>query len=332
MALGLNHLRELKLEITERCNSRCSFCHQNFGEKRRRGMMDSDLALRCIKWASDEGVKYIRFTGGEPTLHPGLEHFCRVAAEHGLKVVINTNGLGSFAKLKRISHAINILKVSLPSPVPDVSDSLTQRRDSLRRKLDTMALGLESAILVDALTVMVPQNIGLMVDFLELLANFPGVTWSPLRMESSATSPRPVNRDQLQRLAEELDTLRTQFPGIHKLGLATPFCSVEPPELGARVFSGRAEGCGPFHSLTVDVQGSLMSCYSCRTPLRHVASVHGVLDHPEVTRLTSKGSLPIGCRNCRFVDRCMGGCASPYATEVRDWGIADYLSRQRGIC
>ena|SRR5208283_1200291 len=315
------------MEITERCNSSCAFCHQDFGQHRGGHGVDTSLGLYWIRWAADQGIRFIRFTGGEPTLHPGLEHFCRVAWDHGLKIIINTNGLASFSILKRISRWVHTLKVSLPSPHGKISDSTTGSRNSLRRKLDTMALALESAIQVEALTAMIPQNVGIVTDFLELLANFPGVTWVPLRIESSAKNPRPITRNQMQRLAEEFDALRNRFLGVPKLRLATPFCSVEPPELGARVFSGRVQDCGPFKSLTVNVDGRLMSCYSCRTPIQRAASLDAVFTDPEVIRLTCKKSLPVWCQQCGFADQCMGGCASPYAAEVRDGELVDYLSR-----
>ena len=93
---------ELKIEITEKCQAQCTFCHRNFGARKSRQAMPRDEVLSWIDWAVEEGITRIRFTGGEPTLHPNLWEFCRVCFEHQISVIVNTNGLGPFARVEKI--------------------------------------------------------------------------------------------------------------------------------------------------------------------------------------------------------------------------------------
>ena len=83
-----NH-RKAYLEITNRCNLRCSFCP---GTDRAPGRLDEQqftfLAKRLSGWA-----EYLFFhLMGEPTAHPGLPRFIEIASELGMKSIITTNG------------------------------------------------------------------------------------------------------------------------------------------------------------------------------------------------------------------------------------------------
>jgi len=197
----------------------------------------------------------------------------------------------------------------------------------LATKIRTARLAMELGFEIEILTALLPENIGRLDAFVALLEGLPGARWVPLRLESSPTAPRPLTREELQQLAEEIDRLMRRYPGrIPGIRLATPFCAVDPIELGARVLSGRAEDCGPFRSLTVEPTGQLVSCYSCRVPIRQIDSMENVDRDPEVIRLRSIDVLQPRCRSCEYAARCMGGCASDHARAQSEGSSIDYLA------
>lgn len=59
--------------VTYRCNSRCSYCNvwQNPAFKNVPELSAEDACL-LVKQCREHGVRYIDFTGGEPTLYPHL--------------------------------------------------------------------------------------------------------------------------------------------------------------------------------------------------------------------------------------------------------------------
>jgi len=81
------------IEITSRCNLSCPICLKRFRNGFEldlvafEGIIDS--LLRC------EGrVDVINLSGGEPTLHPGLGDFLRLASDKGvMQTTVSTNGL-----------------------------------------------------------------------------------------------------------------------------------------------------------------------------------------------------------------------------------------------
>ena len=280
-----------------------------------------------FKCALKEEINSIRLTGGEPTLHPDIEQICAKAKNFGLFVSLNTNGLNKGSLYRRLFPLIDEIKISLPHPQSDKLDRLTGVRNSLMMKLDTISSAVKYGLKTEILSAMVPGNIGLVEEYIRFVKDIPGLTWCPLRVEPSPDNHHPIRREQLQALAEEIKLCRDKYPDINvKLRLAAPFCAVEPIELGVQVLSGRSEDCGPFKSLSVDTSGNLMSCYSCRNPIKNHKNFEELIQDEEFINLTSLNMLPNKCRECTYVEKCMGGCRSPHALVKSEGGYIDYLA------
>ena len=77
------------VEITNICNMRCSFCH---GHSRTPGRMDETMFAHILQQLTNQ-TKYIYYhLMGEPTIHPDLPRFIRMATQAGFMSVITTNG------------------------------------------------------------------------------------------------------------------------------------------------------------------------------------------------------------------------------------------------
>lgn len=80
--------------ITNICNAKCKFC--NFGN----GQSDDQLRINvnfddgclALDILSTNGVRYIAFVGGEPTVHPQLAELIGYASKLGMTTMISTNG------------------------------------------------------------------------------------------------------------------------------------------------------------------------------------------------------------------------------------------------
>ena len=77
------------VEITNICNMNCSFCHGHKRPPRQMSREEFLLILEKLK----KHTKYIYYhLMGEPTSHPLLPEFVRLAGERGYKSIITTNG------------------------------------------------------------------------------------------------------------------------------------------------------------------------------------------------------------------------------------------------
>jgi len=78
-------------ELTRRCNLRCKFCFNNSGNSLPNEMNLNDIKSTLRELRKDN-VFDIRFSGGEPTLHPNWYEIMNYAKELGFTVSMNTNG------------------------------------------------------------------------------------------------------------------------------------------------------------------------------------------------------------------------------------------------
>ena len=85
----MRKLKRAYLEITNRCNLRCSFCP---GTVRPLHDLTED-EFRLLAGPLRPGADYLYFhVMGEPLLHPLLMTFLDIAGELGFKVILTTNG------------------------------------------------------------------------------------------------------------------------------------------------------------------------------------------------------------------------------------------------
>ena len=85
----MKRFNKVYLEISNRCNLRCSFCP---GTKRvPRTMEEGEISLLLKKLRPWTDYLYFHLMG-EPLCHPELEHFLTLAGQMGFKVILTTNG------------------------------------------------------------------------------------------------------------------------------------------------------------------------------------------------------------------------------------------------
>ena len=116
-----------ELLLTSRCNFKCPYC-RGLKEGRRWESSWEDAAKTVRLWASD-GLKNIRFSGGEPTLWKGLGDLVSLSVAHGVeKVAISTNGSAHLDYYKRlIDSGVNDFSISLDSCCASTGEKMVGR-------------------------------------------------------------------------------------------------------------------------------------------------------------------------------------------------------------
>ena len=85
-------LLSANLELTNRCNLKCSFCPTADGRmERARGFMDDGLFRRALDGAGPLEFALL-FQWGEPLLHPRFVELAREASARGIRTLVTTNG------------------------------------------------------------------------------------------------------------------------------------------------------------------------------------------------------------------------------------------------
>jgi len=110
--------------LTDRCNLRCTYCRGVRPEIR--GDMPAGQAAATLDMWIAEGLRNVRFSGGEPTLHPALGELVDRCREGGVeRVAISTNGTAEMAAYHDlVDRGVNDLSISLDGGCCAVGDRM----------------------------------------------------------------------------------------------------------------------------------------------------------------------------------------------------------------
>lgn len=100
-------MKELTLEITNKCYLNCSWCSSSSVPN---GYLVPDDKVYALLKKYRPECDVVRFSGGEPTLHPEIGGFLWYAKERlGYKTILLTNGLSGFLSPSVDEYYINVV-------------------------------------------------------------------------------------------------------------------------------------------------------------------------------------------------------------------------------
>ena len=126
------------VEITNRCNMHCSFCH---GHNRPNRQMTEAEYARILQQLSGKTQYIYHHLMGEPLVHPQLPRFLKMARSAGFKPMITTNGtlLDRFGDslLTCGVYRINISLHSFEQDTPDAHRTYLEKIAEFAQKANT---------------------------------------------------------------------------------------------------------------------------------------------------------------------------------------------------
>jgi len=142
-------LDRVTLFVTHRCNLRCRYCngpHMDSGMDPglRREMLGADMDLglyvRLLSEWAGHGLRHLHFTGGEPTLHPLLVEFTRLASREGIPCTVTTNGTASPEFYRDLVTAgMTEFRISMDSTDDSTFDGIVGVPGACQRVKETIA-------------------------------------------------------------------------------------------------------------------------------------------------------------------------------------------------
>jgi cyclic pyranopterin phosphate synthase len=134
----------VRIAVTNACNLRCTYClKEETDAPRQTQQIETATASSIIALLAGMGIKKIRFTGGEPLLHPGITEMARMASgTQGIENVrITTNGVLLDRHLDALMEAgLDGINLSLDTLDRERFRSITRRDhfEKVRKVLDRM--------------------------------------------------------------------------------------------------------------------------------------------------------------------------------------------------
>ena len=164
--------RYLRLSLTEACNMACTYCLPHgfpewYRHRARLGLREIQVILEGFRIL---GFSKVRFTGGEPTIHPHCLEGIQIARRLGYdQIAMTTNGLKVACIKKWIDHGLTQINISCDSLRPDIFKSLTGSDELSRvQKLIDEALDLNLTVKVN--TVLMRSKNGSKSHIVEMIA------------------------------------------------------------------------------------------------------------------------------------------------------------------
>lgn len=184
--------RYLFIRILEACNADCFMCE--FALSRDVFRFSVEDFTELMPKARAAGVRYVRFTGGEPLMHKEVVELVRIGTAHGMKMSIITNGMMLPQMLDRLADA------GLAQVIVSLDGGSADTHDVYRRSpgmFDNGLAGLRAAgrlgVLPRVNTVVGPHNYTEMPQLQQVLTDAGVRQWelSALKLERAIRYPDP---------------------------------------------------------------------------------------------------------------------------------------------
>jgi hopanoid biosynthesis associated radical SAM protein HpnJ len=176
--------------ITDACNASCKFCNFRRDIRTERTFVSLDDTISSQEILAKNGVGYIAYIGGEPTMHPQLAQIIRHAKSLSMKTIICTNGamLDDERINEYISARLDSAIISIDAPSVEAHES-NRNIEGLCEKIARANNIMHDAGIETTASVTLSKLLGDLSDlpdFLESL-NFHQVTFSyPLKTLDSS--------------------------------------------------------------------------------------------------------------------------------------------------
>ncbi len=120
------------IELTH-CNLGCAYCYEaSLHEYHLKDNLNfADTAACLLNLERSKTVKYVGFTGGEPTLHPQIDTLTYISKLFGFQTHLSTNAMFLFRKdsnatplIEKLRISLDVIAVSIDGPNEQINDTI----------------------------------------------------------------------------------------------------------------------------------------------------------------------------------------------------------------
>lgn len=206
-------IRDLRISVTDRCNFRCVYCMEpDVRFMPRESLLTVGEITRVARVAESLGVRKVRLTGGEPTLHPRLNDIiASIHAATSVEIAMITNASRlTLASLREWKAAgLSRLTISIDSLRPDrfarITRSTTSPGEVIAGARMAVAAGLTpvklNAVLIRGMNddeaadlAALARELGVEMRFIEYMPLDSGHAWDAGKWVSAAETRAAIER------------------------------------------------------------------------------------------------------------------------------------------
>ena len=292
---------------------------------------------KVLQKLADIGVPHVIFTGGEPTLFPGLCELIRKAERLGLITGLNTNGrrLADRAFVNSLVRAgLSHVQITLESSRTEVHNAMTGA-ESFEETCQGIRNAIDAGLHVITNTTLTKRNVDHALEIVDFLRRLGLRTFAMNGIIFSGRGLVCGDAVAVEELARVLAAVRDR---AKTLGMRfmwytpTEYCRLSPLELE---LGPRRCNAGEY-SMCIEPDGDVLPCQSYYVPAGNILrdswqsiwqsdlfrSFRDRVSNPQVC------GLPDECWQCPDLPMCAGGCRLEREKEGREargeWRGSDY--------
>jgi len=309
------------IELTPLCNNRCPGCFNVFvDDKIRRPMHYLPPHLTAGQWRElflkiKPHAHRLKFTGGEPTLHPEFEGIVQAAQALDMPFTLFTNGRWRdpdrlLCLLKDVPQALGML-ISLHGADAETHDNYTGVEGSFEQTVTNIHKATDAGFTVATSTVIARQNYRQIPEIVRLAVEELGADHAVMNRYLGVPLPDiEPSPEELAEAVQTVDRLRKEGKRV-KFGNCIPQCFLENSSNGC--LAGVAY-------VAIDPWGNVRPC-------NHSPTVVGNLFQQGIEEIwhsekmdTWRNLMPPECESCAAYAVCHGGCRASleFRSEKRD--------------
>ncbi|WP_054816799.1 MULTISPECIES: radical SAM protein [Nocardia] len=315
----------LEVEITRVCNWHCDFCYNvwkvpdDYGQRGTSvsasapgAHMSIEVARSVIEQAAAGGCLRMRFSGGEPTLHPDCRDIIATAAEAGMDVELFTNGVrltdSEAARLAGLGLRVALLSVH---GLDATHTAMARNPAAASQAWRGMAAAVGAGLRTVAETLVCEDNLDQMPELTRRLIEIGvhDVSFMPYVPFGKLDPRRPVALRRLAQVIDEcradLEALRVTVPCAPKHCLEsdpTPITAPVRPEFDRHCAAGLLWA-------SVSVDGRLRHCPHSAVYAGPIQEGIAGLWRTRMVPTVRAALAPTGaCGGCGQLSACGGGC------------------------
>jgi radical SAM protein with 4Fe4S-binding SPASM domain len=312
------------LALTYGCNNACRHCYNRLeplerpkDKHNRAGELSVQKWKDVLRKLADIGVPHVIFTGGEPTLFPGLCDLIRRAEHLGLITGLNTNGrrLADRAFVDSLVHAgLSHVQITLESYRLDVHNAMTVA-DSFDETCRGITNAITAGLHVITNTTLTRQNVDHALETVDFINRLGINTFAMNGMIFSGRGLHNNDAVAVEKLTSVLAAVRDRAKALGMRFLwytPTDYCRLSPMELE---LGPRRCNAGEY-SMCIEPNGDVLPCQSyyvvagniLRDPWQRIWESDLFRSFRDRVRDPQACGLPEHCWQCPDLPLCGGGC------------------------
>ncbi|MHC1771211.1 MAG: radical SAM/SPASM domain-containing protein [Flexilinea sp.] len=313
----------MDLALTYTCNNLCTHC---YNDKNRIGeTLSVETWKKILQKIAKSGIPHVVFTGGEPTVFPGLLELITEAENLGLVSGMNTNGrrlkdAGFVSELA--SRKLDHVQVTLESDIEEIHDAMVGCPGAWKETVAGIQNAIQSGLYLMTNTTLLKSNASeeRITSLLRFLAEI-GVKTVGLNALIYSGSGKEVNTGLDESELPALLEIATKICEENDQQLIwytpTQYCYFDPLEFNLGI-----KGCSAArYSMCIEPDGTVIPCQSWYQRVGNILKDpwEKIWNAPLCTDIRSRKIIPAACFDCERLQECGGGCplAQKYKPPVR---------------